>query len=730
MPYKEGASSSHGGAPTSGAAATASAGADPRQGILDEATELEEEGFYEEAVEAYMEALSLGLDPQRCHHGAARCYEELSDAEEAARQCTQCLANNPNDVVALTTRGWQYLALSMLMQAKADATAAIALAPSDVEVLDLNEEVQYELSDSAGGAAFDEAQRLYTQGKFGEAISHFSIALDQHYADVFSAYNVRGLCKYNLSQYDDAIADFNHAIAASVDRAAGYYNRGSAYYALGQWEKAEIDATKALELDGDDRAGANSLLETVRKDVDIPPSAQQAYSIAVNLRADKKWAEAADRCGVAIKKFTDPNHRKLCICHIYRGSCFEHLSRCDAALSEYDAALRTNKDDFVGWYLRGHLHKKMGSAKRAREDYEKAIELAPISGDLDEMCDTLVADGMSRGEAMLALSSEKFKRAFKHAAAEEIGEELSKLAFHEAAADAFTLALRSAETSTIPTRHETILKCHRSRSLCYRSMGRHAEALQDINEAVKRAPSDPIGRYYRGLEYMKLCRWREADEDLNKSLELDFGDKPLLRRTVVQAQMQVVQEELSKQQHAAITAEAELLASLDDEGSKEKAKKKKKQAKKKKQKAKKKKEAAQLDVEERKAALVLQALCRRRLAKRLLQQAREEAKERKVRQAREKAEAAEAARRRKAEAERRAKLEAEREAKAKERKEREKREREKREQEKRAAAERAQEARRLAKEKENEAVRLAAEKRRAEESRQAELRSNRPPASK
>jgi tetratricopeptide (TPR) repeat protein len=163
--------------------------------ILDEATELEEEGFYEEAIEAYMEALAMGLDPARCHHGAARCYEELSDAEEAARECTECLAANPNDVVALTTRGWQYLALSMLMEAKADATAAIALAPSDVEVLDLNEEVQYELSDSTGGAAFDEAQRLYTQGKFGDAIGFFSQALEQRYADVFSAYNVRGLCK-------------------------------------------------------------------------------------------------------------------------------------------------------------------------------------------------------------------------------------------------------------------------------------------------------------------------------------------------------------------------------------------------------------------------------------------------------------------------------------------------------------------------------------------------------
>ncbi len=167
--------------------------------ILDEATELEEEGFYEEAIEAYMEALSMGVDPARCHHGAARCYEELSDAEEAARECTECLAANPNDVVALTTRGWQYLALSMLMEAKADATAAIALAPSDVEVLDLNEEVQYELSDSTGGAAFDEAQRLYTQGKFGDAIGFFSQALEQDYADVFSAYNVRGLCKVSSS---------------------------------------------------------------------------------------------------------------------------------------------------------------------------------------------------------------------------------------------------------------------------------------------------------------------------------------------------------------------------------------------------------------------------------------------------------------------------------------------------------------------------------------------------
>ena len=103
---------------------------------LDDAAELEEEGFYEEAIEACeflrfaaraapsaqprhelveprctpltdMEALASGLDPCRCHHGAARCYEELSDAEAAARECTECLRDNPNCCSCLTTRGWQ-----------------------------------------------------------------------------------------------------------------------------------------------------------------------------------------------------------------------------------------------------------------------------------------------------------------------------------------------------------------------------------------------------------------------------------------------------------------------------------------------------------------------------------------------------------------------------------------------------------------------------------------------
>ena len=79
----------------------------------------------------------------------------------------------------------------------------------------------------------------------------------------------------------------------------------------------------------------------------------------------------------------------------------------------------------------------------------------------------------------------------------------------------------------------------------------------------------------------------------------------------MQAQMQVVQEELSKQQQAADSAEAALLAELDQE----EAKSKKKQAKKKKQKAKAKAKKEEAEKFERDAAVMLQVMCRRKLAR-------------------------------------------------------------------------------------------------------------------
>lgn len=62
------------------------------------------------------------------------------------------------------------------------------------------------------------------------------------------AYNNRGLAFYNLEQHQQAIVDFNQAIQINPNYAEAYNNRGNAYYALEQYQQAEGQYTESLKL--------------------------------------------------------------------------------------------------------------------------------------------------------------------------------------------------------------------------------------------------------------------------------------------------------------------------------------------------------------------------------------------------------------------------------------------------------------------------------------------------
>ena len=61
----------------------------------------------------------------------------------------------------------------------------------------------------------------------------------------------RGVVRYLMNQFDDAIADYNEAIRLRPQHALTYFNRGSAYRKKGQNEQAIADYQKALELSPD-----------------------------------------------------------------------------------------------------------------------------------------------------------------------------------------------------------------------------------------------------------------------------------------------------------------------------------------------------------------------------------------------------------------------------------------------------------------------------------------------
>ena len=85
------------------------------------------------------------------------------------------------------------------------------------------------------------------KGKYDDAIADFdkAIALDPNDA---AAYGNRGNAYYSKGEVDRAIADFDKVIALDPNDAIAYDNRGVAYEKKGDKEKAIADFRKALEI--------------------------------------------------------------------------------------------------------------------------------------------------------------------------------------------------------------------------------------------------------------------------------------------------------------------------------------------------------------------------------------------------------------------------------------------------------------------------------------------------
>jgi len=89
---------------------------------------------------------------------------------------------------------------------------------------------------------------LLEEGQYEQAILEFNqaIALDPQYGDAF---NNRGVAYTYVGEYDKAIADFSKAIELDLTFSDVFNNRGVAYAHVGEYDKAIADFNKAIELE-------------------------------------------------------------------------------------------------------------------------------------------------------------------------------------------------------------------------------------------------------------------------------------------------------------------------------------------------------------------------------------------------------------------------------------------------------------------------------------------------
>jgi tetratricopeptide (TPR) repeat protein len=159
-------------------------------------------------------------------------YREAEEYQQAAEAYTEALRLDPGNAAAYAGRGRAYNGLGEHQRAIADSEQAMKLDP------------RHALAYFVRGAAY---------GKLGEhqrAIADFDRAIALDPQDALAYFN-RGLAYNNLSEYQRAIADLDRAIALDPQFALAYYNRGIAYHSLGEHQRAIADYEQCLQRSND-----------------------------------------------------------------------------------------------------------------------------------------------------------------------------------------------------------------------------------------------------------------------------------------------------------------------------------------------------------------------------------------------------------------------------------------------------------------------------------------------
>jgi tetratricopeptide (TPR) repeat protein len=151
---------------------------------------------------------------------------------------------------------------------------------------------------------------------------------------------------------DFTIEDYDEAIRLNPQDAEAHFNRGNAYYALGELERAIEDYDAAIRL--------NPQLAEVYNNRGNAYTALGEYEHAIAnydeaLRLNPEYATAYNN----------------------RGFAYYTLSDLERAIADYDEAIRLDPQNANAYYNRGETYFDLGDYERAIADYDLVIHLAP-----------------------------------------------------------------------------------------------------------------------------------------------------------------------------------------------------------------------------------------------------------------------------------------------------------------------------------------------------------------
>jgi len=156
-------------------------------------------------------------------------------------------------------------------------------------------------------------------------------------------------------------------------------NRAIAHTELGNYTEARDDVDTAVEL-GFDRGVVEGMVERVKTSANGSAPAAQAelteaekrYNAGVNLSRQGRWEAAIAEYDEAIRLDT-----QVATTFFNRGSAHDVLSQWESAIQDYDRAIELNPTYLEAYGNQGYVYLNRGEYQRAVQNIGESIRLDP-----------------------------------------------------------------------------------------------------------------------------------------------------------------------------------------------------------------------------------------------------------------------------------------------------------------------------------------------------------------
>jgi tetratricopeptide (TPR) repeat protein len=238
----------------------------------------------------------------------------------------------------------------------------------------------------------------YQQGDLEGALRDFDRAVDiastispgayasNHIGPVFPEpavllYN-RGVIRYDLRNWDGAIADFDEAIMLNPHRVMAWIKRGNARFNKGDLDEAINDFNQALQIDPRSVIALNNRglawrnkgkLDAALDDYSRALELAPRLTVALNNRAGIKHDRGDLRGALADYNKAIEIDPKLALLYCNRGVTRKALGELKEAVADYTKAIRLNPDFNLAYFNRSAALRAMGKGFEAEQDFIRSM---------------------------------------------------------------------------------------------------------------------------------------------------------------------------------------------------------------------------------------------------------------------------------------------------------------------------------------------------------------------